>query len=96
MVHRVTRVELAWPARSPSLRDSAQRRGDVGHLLDEAKCPGYAPEAVVLVEGGRVLVDRVDDDEPRSDCLSSRKHAREPFGDQCPAESLAVERLVER
>jgi len=55
-------------------------RGNVGHLLHEAKGPGYAPKAVVLIEGGGVLVDRVDHDEPRSDCLGGRQHSRERFG----------------
>ena len=81
---------------SRRLSSTLERGRDVRDLLQQSERAGYAMEAMMLVEGRRLLADRVDDDESGSDGLGDTDHSPECLSKQGPAEPLAVQRLIER
>lgn len=78
-------------------RVSAERRRDVVDLLDQSLAvAGHGDEAVVLVEGRRGFVDRVDGHQPGGGNVAGLHGSAQGVHQQLAAEPLSLQRPVQR
>jgi hypothetical protein len=69
--------------------------GDVGDLLDQPQGVRDASEAVVLVEGGGVVVEGVDDDEAGSDDAGGLHDPPQRLDEDGAPDTLALHTAVQ-
>lgn len=89
---------------SRSCRVSGSRRRSIGieggdhaaDLLDEPEGVRYPPEAVMLIEGGRILVEGINHHESGSDEVGGGDDTPEGVGQEDTAKPLALQTCIDR